>query len=138
MALVFLPVAADAAPDKRVALVIGNSAYKHTSELKNPAKDAAGMAQALTRLGFDVIKGIDLDINGMRDVIRDFSRKIEGAEVALFYYAGHALQIDGKNQLAPVNARLSNEGDVDFETLPLNFVLRQMEREKRTNLVFLD
>ncbi|MGD9868938.1 MAG: caspase family protein [Hyphomicrobiales bacterium] len=138
LAAVALSGSAFAAAGKRVALVIGNSAYQHTSELRNPAKDANGMADALARLGFDVIKGVDLDINGMRNVIREYSRKIEGADVALFYYAGHALQIDGKNQLAPVNARLSNEADVDFETLPLNFVLRQMERERRTNLVFLD
>lgn len=128
---------ADAAT-RRVALVIGNSAYENTAALKNPANDARDMAATLKRLGFEVIEGFDLDQAAMRSKIRTFSSAIEGASVALFYYAGHGLQVDGNNLLAPVNAKLEKEGDLDFETISLNLVLRQMEREPRTNLVFLD
>lgn len=123
---------------KRVALVIANAAYKHTSELKNPANDGRDMVAALRRLDFKVIEGFDLDHGGMRRKIREFTTAIDGADVALFYYAGHGLQVAGKNYLAPVNAKLERESDLDFETIQLNLVLRQMEREKRTNLVFLD
>lgn len=126
------------AAGKRVALVIGNASYQHTSPLKNPANDARDMAEVLRRIGFEVIEGIDLDQAAMQRKIREFSTAIEGAEVALFYYAGHGLQVDGNNYLAPVSARLEKEGDLDFETVPLNFILRQMERERRTNLVLLD
>lgn len=123
---------------KRVALVIGNSAYQNTAVLNNPVRDATEMAAALDRLGFDVIKGLDLDQAEMYAKIKEFTSRIDGADVTLFYYAGHGFQIDGKNYLAPVDATLSRESDVDFETVPLNLVLRQMERERRTNIVFLD
>ncbi|MGI9382127.1 MAG: caspase family protein [Methyloligellaceae bacterium] len=137
--LIFFSGLAQAAVDqKRVALVIGNSSYKHTTTLKNPKNDARDVAAALRRLGFDVIEGTDLAHAEMRAKVRDFSIKVEGADVALFYYAGHGVQVDNNNYLAPVNARLSKESDLDFETVSLNFILRQMEREKRTNLVFLD
>lgn len=137
--LIFFSGLAQAAVDqKRVALVIGNSAYEHTTALKNPKNDAKDVAAALRRLGFDVIEGTDLAHEQMRAKVRDFSVKVEGADVALFYYAGHGVQVDNNNYLAPVNARLSKESDLDFETVSLNFILRQMEREKRTNLVFLD
>lgn len=137
--IVLAPTApALAAAGDRVALVIGNAHYEHAGTLKNPQNDARDMAAALNRLGFTVIDGYDLDQSAMRTKIREFSMAIEGAAVALFYYAGHGLQVDGNNHLAPVNAKLQKEGDLDFETLPLNLVLRQMERERRTNLVFLD
>lgn len=123
---------------KRVALVIANSTYQNTTQLKNPANDGRDMAQVLRRLKFQVIEGFDLDHEQMRAKIRDFTSAIDGAEVALFYYAGHGLQVAGKNYLAPINAKLEKESDLDFETVQLNLVLRQMEREQRTNLVFLD
>ncbi len=124
--------------EKRVALVIGNSDYQHTSQLANPVRDARAVAAVLARLGFDVVEGFNLDQAQMRAKIREFTSRIDSAAVTLFYYAGHGFQIDGKNHLAPIDARLSRESDVDFETIPLNLVLRQMEREKRTNLIFLD
>lgn len=136
--IVFSSLAQAAIDQKRVALVIGNSAYEHTTALKNPKNDAKDVAAALRRLGFDVIEGTDLEHADMRAKVREFSLKVEGADVALFYYAGHGVQVHGNNYLAPVNARLSKESDLDFETVSLNFILRQMEREKRTNLVFLD
>jgi uncharacterized caspase-like protein len=129
-----LPVMAE----KRVALVIGNSAYLHVSKLPNPKNDARDIAAVLRRLKFDVVEGIDLDKAGMERSIRKFARSLNGADVALFFYAGHGLQVNGRNYLAPVTARLDSEAALDFDMVSLNLVLRQMERAKRTNLVFLD
>lgn len=127
-----------AAAEKRVALVIGNSAYQHTAPLRNPSNDATDMAAKLRELGFDVIDGIDLTKAEMESRIRAFADKLVGSDVGLFYYAGHGLAVDGKNFLAPVDAALKSEADVDFETVELNLVLKQMERSSRLSLVFLD
>ncbi|MEC9367800.1 MAG: caspase family protein [Pseudomonadota bacterium] len=123
---------------QKVALVIGNSTYKHATELKNPRNDATDLATALERLGFKVVPGFDLDKREMERKIREFSTHLSGADVALFFYAGHGLQVSGQNYLAPVDARLSDDADLDFETVPLGLVLRQMERDSKTNIVFLD
>jgi len=124
--------------EKRVALVIGNSSYAHVASLSNPRNDAEDISATLQRLNFQVIQGTNLDKAGMDKVIRQYSKAIENADVALFYYAGHGLQVNGKNYLAPINAKLDNEADLDFDMTPLSLILRQMERSKRTNLVFLD
>jgi len=123
---------------RRVALVIGNAAYQNTSPLKSTKNDAVDMAAALTRLGFDVVDGTDLDKRTMEQTMREFAQKLARADVALFYFAGHAFQSGGQNYLMPVDARLNGEGDIDFETLPLTLVLRQMEREAKTSIVLLD
>jgi Caspase domain/Putative peptidoglycan binding domain len=136
MLATWLPAAAQA--EKRVALVIGNGAYQNTTEIKSTKSDAADMAAALTRLGFDVVDGGDLDKRAMERTMRAFTQKLSHADVALFYFAGHALQSGGQNFLMPVDARLRSEGDVDFEALPLALVLRQMEREAKTSIVLLD
>ncbi len=123
---------------RRVALVIGNAAYKDTAPLTNTRNDAIDMAAALKRLRFDVLEGVDLDKRAMERLIRQFDQKLAGAEIALFFYAGHGMQVTGQNHLVPVDARLSAEGDIDFESLPLNLVLRRMEREAKTSVVLLD
>lgn len=135
-ALAILP--ADAA--KRVALVIGNAAYVQAGALTNPVNDAADMAKALTEAGFDVILGLDLDRRSFDEKLRAFSRSLDGADTAVLFYAGHGLQVAGRNYLVPVDAGLSTERDLDFETISLDFVLRQMEvgREGKTSIVFLD
>jgi len=133
-----------AAPDGRaeaggrVALVIGNSAYEHVSPLKNPKNDAEAISAMLAQLGFKVIKGIDLTRTELEAKAREFALSSRGAEVALFYYAGHGLQVNGQNYLAPVDVELADEADLDFQTVSLDTILRNMERERRTNLVFLD
>jgi hypothetical protein len=135
-----LLLAIPASAEKRVALVIGNSAYVKSSVLANPANDAAEMARALTEAGFEVIAGLDLDKRAFDVKVRDFARALNNADVALFFYAGHALQVSGRNYLVPVDASMDRERDLDFETVGVDFVLRQMEidRENKTNLVFLD
>ena len=129
-----------AAADKRVALVVGNSAYVNVSPLPNPANDAAEMAKALTEAGFVVVVGLDLDKAGFDTKIREFARALDGADVAIFFYAGHGLQVSGRNYLVPVDASMQKERDLDFEGISVDFVLKQMEmdREGKTNVVFLD
>jgi hypothetical protein len=140
--LLFVPLllalALPAVAQKRVALVIGNGAYKETAQLLNPRNDAADVATALKRLGFDVIEGIDLDKREMERIIRRFDIALAGAEMALFYYAGHGVQVAGQNHLVPVDAKLAAEGDLDFETLPLTLVLNRMTREAKTTVALLD
>jgi hypothetical protein len=85
------------------------------------------MAAILRKLGFDVIDGHDLDRRDMENKIREFSRKIENADLALFYYAGHGLQVTGKNYLVPVDAKLEREGDLSFEAIDVDVVLQQCE-----------
>ena len=130
--------AGGARAEKRVALVIGNAAYLNTAPLNNPSNDAMDVSSTLQRLGFDVVDGRDLDKRSMERLIRQFAVKLSGADVALFFYAGHGLQVGGQNYLVPTDARLASEGDVDFESLSLNLVLKQMEREAKTSLIVLD
>jgi hypothetical protein len=129
-----------AAAQKRVALVIGNSAYVNSSPLANPANDAADMAEALKTAGFTVIVGADVDKRGFDIKVREFARALEQADDGLLFYAGHGLQVGGQNFLVPVDAKLESERDLDFEAVRLDFILRQMElgRESKTNVVFLD
>jgi hypothetical protein len=122
----------------RVALVIGNGRYRHAAVLTNPANDAADIAATLRKLGFDVVEGRDLDKRAMEDKAREFGRKLEKASLALFFYAGHGLQVGGKNYLAPIDAKLERPGDLSFETIDVAQILAQMEAEQRVNLVFLD
>ena len=136
--LVLLGLFTPAHAAKRVALVIGNSAYVHANPLPNPANDAEDMVKKLTELGFAVTSGKDLDLNGMRDTVRGFIKNLEGAELAIFYYAGHGLQVKGTNYMVPINAKLATEDDVGFEAMAMETVLVPMERVSRTNLVFLD
>ena len=124
--------------ESRVALVMGNSAYQHTGELTNPKNDAADIAAALKKLGFQVIDGFDLDKVAMERKLRDFARALAGADVGLLFYAGHGLQVAGVNYLVPVDAKLEDASGLDFELVRLDLVQRTMERETRTNILFLD
>jgi caspase domain-containing protein len=134
--LAMLPSMAQA--ERRVALVIGNSAYKHAGELPNPRNDATDIAGALKALKFEVIEGRDLDRAAMERKLREFARALEGSDVGLFFYAGHGLQAKGVNYLLGTDAKLEAERDLEFETLKLETVLTHMEREAKTNIVFLD
>jgi tetratricopeptide (TPR) repeat protein len=124
---------------RRVALVIGNTDYKHTDPLTNPRNDAVEISAALRRIGFqEVIEGTDLDVGTLAGKVRDFSRVLKGADLAFFYYAGHGIQVNGLNYMMPVDARLADESDVHAETIELNDVLKHMERQAKTNIVILD
>lgn len=123
---------------KRVALVIGNSAYEHVTPLANPRNDAEDMTAKLESLGFEVVSGLDLDFPEMRRTVRKFANSLNGADMALFFYAGHGLQVNGQNYMAPIDARLSNEIDLEFEAIPVDLIMAAMERSTEVNLVFLD
>jgi formylglycine-generating enzyme required for sulfatase activity len=122
----------------RVALVLGNGAYVHAPGLPNPTADATEVGSALERLGFDVLLRTDQTAAGMRAAVRDFSIAMEGAELALFFYAGHGIQVGGRNYLIPVDADVEREADVDLATIPLDLILAQMDRSSATRIVFLD
>ncbi len=136
MAVVVLSAPAHAS--KRVALVIGNSAYKHATPLVNPKNDAEAVSAVLEELGFEVVTGIDLSHVGFAETVGKFRRKLQHADVALFFYAGHGLQVNGQNYLAPVDSRLEDETALAFEAVKLRTILSLMERRPRTNIVFLD
>jgi uncharacterized protein YecT (DUF1311 family) len=107
----------------RVALVIGNAAYRHAPALTNPKNDAEDVGRSLTELGFETVIATDLDRTGMNDALDRFSRIVPGADVALFYYSGHGMQFAGKNYLLPVDARLAGADDVNrFRLTPLDDV----------------
>jgi uncharacterized caspase-like protein len=135
-----LCAAAVAHAQGRLALVIGNGAYRHTPRLINPVNDARDIAAAFSALGFDVTEAIDLDKRAFDEALRAFADRSTSADVALVFYAGHGLQVSGQNYLLPVDARLASERDLDFETVRLDVILRQLEtgRDGKTSLVFLD
>jgi tetratricopeptide (TPR) repeat protein len=130
--------AAVTAPGRRVALVIGQSDYRYAPKLDNPTNDAADISTLLRKLNFEVVESKNLDRRGFDDAIREFGRKLDRADIALFFYAGHGLQVGGKNYLVPVDAKLERLGDLALDAVELNTVMAQMEAEKRVNLVFLD
>ncbi|RWE37995.1 MAG: hypothetical protein EOS78_14690 [Mesorhizobium sp.] len=138
LVLLFVAISGQATAEKRVALVIGNSAYQHAVQLANPKNDSSDMNAKLQSLGFEVVSGQDLDLAGMRRTVREFLEKLDGADMALFFYAGHGLQVNGNNYMVPVDAELSGYNDLDFEALPMDLVLSAMERTAKVNLIFLD
>jgi uncharacterized caspase-like protein len=140
--LASLLTAGSAATEKRVALVIGNAGYEHISRLENPVNDAKLMAETLRSLGFTLVGGgprLDLDRAAFDQAVQEFGRSLSGADVGLFYFAGHGVQVRGANYLVPVGANPVREADVDFQMLDTSLVLRQMEGSgTRLNLVILD
>ena len=123
---------------RRVALVIGNSAYVNAPRLENPKNDASDLASTLRQLGFEVVESQDLSKSAMDRSIRDFADRLSGAEMSLFFYAGHGLQVDGQNYIVPVDARLTSSAALDFEMVRLDLVQRTMERESHSNIIILD
>ena len=107
----------------RVALVIGNSTYAHVGHLPNAGNDAADLSSALRRLGFQVTTAMDTDRASLNEALRVFTRRSVGADVALVFYAGHGLEMDGVNYLVPVDARLERDTDVRYEAVVLDDVL---------------
>jgi uncharacterized caspase-like protein len=127
------------AAEKRVALVIGNSAYQRVITLPNPSNDAAAIANLLRNSGFDVVESRqDLNINDMRRAIRNFSDRTRDADIAVVFYAGHGIEVDGVNYLLPVDAALERDIDVEDEAISLDRIVKVMEPVKRLRLVILD
>ncbi|WP_413991811.1 caspase family protein [Labrys okinawensis] len=139
--LVILSLASNptaALADKRVALVIGNSAYQNTVKLPNPRNDASDVANALKGVGFEVIEGYDLDRRGMDDAFRRFAHEAAGADAALFYYGGHGMQYQGANYLMPVDAKLTGVEDIAYEMSRVDDVLSDLQRASGVRIVMLD
>jgi len=122
----------------RLALVVGNAKYQAVPALDNPSNDAADLAQALRAVGFEVIEQRDATRETMAKAVRDFSERLRGADVALFFYAGHGLQMNGENYLLPVDAKIENAADVRFSTINLSDIQQEMEGSGRANIIILD
>jgi hypothetical protein len=130
--------ATQAVAERRVALVVGNAQYAHTPALPNPRNDAQDVADTLRKVGFEVMLGYDLDQTRFARIIDDFARALDGADVGLFFYAGHGLQINEKNYLVSTEAKLESTFLVPSETIELDAIVRLMESKTGTNLIFLD
>ncbi|HLN09525.1 MAG TPA: caspase domain-containing protein [Xanthobacteraceae bacterium] len=127
-----------ASAQDRVALVVGNAGYVNANVLPNPGNDARAVARTLREIGFDVAEGFDLDRNGMERMVREFLHKTATARLALLFYAGHGLQVDGRNYLVPVDAKLESPSDLSFETIELDKILDNLNDSSRANIIILD
>ena len=140
LCLLFLSCfAVPASAQKRVALVIGNGHYGTVTPLKNPANDAKAVAQSLRDLGFRVMLGRRPRQGRVReDRPRLLRIRSTAREAAVFYYAGHGLQVDGRNYMVPVDAKLADEADLPFQLVALDIVLQQLVHHRITNIVIMD
>src|SRR6266849_6196380 len=130
-------LAAPALAEKRVALVIGNGAYQNAPRLPNPPNDAEDVGAALKRSGFETILRVNLDKAGMDEAAIQFSRAARTADVAVFYYSGHAMQFAGVNYLAPIDAKLRDEADLR-RLIRLDDVVSDLQQAKNLRILVLD
>jgi hypothetical protein len=138
LGILFLAVFAEpSTAETRVALVIGNGAYQNVPRLITPVADATDVSAALTRDGFDIILSTDLNKAKMEEAIIRFARAARLADVAMFYYSGHALQFGGVNYLAPVDAKLTDEADL-HRLVRLDEVITELQQAKNLRIVVLD
>lgn len=133
--LLVLPALAE---ERRVALVIGNSAYRNAPVLPNTVNDARDMAVSLRRVGFEVVDGVDLDKRGMDAALTRFARLAQDADAVMFYFAGHGFQFNGENYLVPVEARVDDEVGVQYETTRLADVVTALNFAKGVKIMVLD
>ncbi|MBI5318000.1 caspase family protein [Bradyrhizobium sp.] len=141
LALAVLMLASTASParaEKRVALVIGNSEYAHVPRLANPKNDAGDVRGKLGGLGYQLFGGADLDRAAMISAVTAFGRAAENADVAVVFYAGHGLQVNGQNYLVPVDASVQSEAELDISLVPMSIVMQQLSRGSRVNIAILD
>ena len=125
------PTAESAVVGQRVALVIGNGTYAYVKALPNPTNDARAIAKSLRDIGFTVSEGIDLDRAMMQKMTRDFLREAARAQIAVIYYAGHGVQIDGRNYLVPVDVRLQAGGNVTETMIDMDTILAGLDDQVR-------
>jgi uncharacterized caspase-like protein len=124
--------------EKRIALVIGNSAYRHVTPLTNPKNDAHDVAVKLKALKFEVIESLDADYRHLRSALQQFGRAAVGADIAMVYYAGHGIEVNKQNYLIPIDAKLKSDVDVEFETVDLDLLMRAVTPAKKLRVVVLD
>ena len=131
--------ASTAKAEKRVAFVVGNGTYKNVPALPNPTVDAKSMAGALRKIGFEVVEGTNLTRDKMTEKLLDFGKKAQGADVALFFYAGHGIAIGGTNYLLPIDADIKSEMDIKLgAAINIDLTLDQTMSDAKVKLVFLD
>ena len=128
----------DVGDRKRIALMIGNSRYSSVGRLDNPANDAEDIGQALEAVGFDVVYKYDLGREATVRALNEFRRKAAASEAAVLYYAGHGIEVDKKNFMIPVDAKLQTAGDVEFEAVPLDLFTRAVAGAGGLSLVIMD
>src|SRR5664279_3383496 len=139
LAAALLVVCQPALAEKRVALLLGNSAYQNVAPLPNPVNDGAVIADTLRQAGFDVFDSRrDLPAAETRRALRDFADRVRDADFAVVYYAGHGIEIDGTNYLIPIDASLERDIDAFDEAIPLDRILTVMEPAKQLRLAILD
>ncbi|MBR1277602.1 caspase family protein [Bradyrhizobium sp. AUGA SZCCT0283] len=123
---------------RRVALVIGNGAYARVRPLPNPTNDARAMAKSLRDIGFVVTEGTDLDRTAMQATIRDFLRDAARSQVAVVYYAGHGVQIDGRNYLVPIDIQFQAGSGMTDTMMDMDTIMAGLDDQVRTNILILD
>ena len=123
---------------KRVAFVVGNSAYQAVPELVNPKNDAKAVSEALRKVGFEVVTAIDLDRKNFDKAVEKFIRSLSNAELSLFYYSGHGVEVGGENRIIPIDAKLATETALEVETISLQTVMLHMRNNSRAQLLYLD
>src|SRR4051812_44993117 len=140
VSLICLLFTANAAKaDRRVAFVVGNGTYKNVAQLPNPPIDAKAMAAVLRNVGFEVVEGANLTRDAMTEKLLDFGKKAQGADVAVFFYAGHGIAISGSNYLLPIDADIKSEIDVKLgAAINVDITLDQTMSDAKVKLVFLD
>jgi uncharacterized caspase-like protein len=128
------------AAEKRVALVVGNAAYRHgdVPRLDNPVNDARGMRDALKALGFEVIYGEDLNLRNLGRAIGQFAGRVKDADVAIVYFAGHGSTFDGAPYVAPVDAEFSSLTEVTHELVPVETLIADLRQAKGVRIAILD
>ena len=126
------------AGERRVAFVIGNSGYQTVPALPNPKNDATAVAAALKKSGFEVVSAIDVDRVGFDKALEKFVRSLGGADMSVFYYSGHGIQVGGDNRIIPTDAQLKSAADLEVETVSVNTIMSYMKSNSKLQLVFLD
>ena len=127
-----------AAEESRVALIVGIGTYAHAPQLANPTRDAKAMGQTLSGLGFSVDLVLDPDYRGLSTALREFGRKVPESDLAVIFFAGHGVQVEGQNFLIPADAQLERERDLIYEALALNLFLGEVGQAKKLGIMILD
>jgi uncharacterized caspase-like protein/TPR repeat protein len=126
------------AAERRVAFVVGNGGYQTVPQLPNPIHDAQAVAAALKRSGFEVVTAVDLDRIGFDKAFEKFIRSLSGADLSVFYYSGHGIQVGGDNRIIPIDAGLKSPADLEVETISIQTIISYMQANSKVQLVYLD
>lgn len=138
LAMTFASTANAAPAERRVAFVVGNSNYSSVPQLNNPDDDARAVAAALKKEGFEVVSALDLDRAGFDKAFEKFIRSLGGAQLSVFYYSGHGIQVAGDNRIIPIDAKLTDPADLEVETINVKTIMSFMQQNSKAQLIYLD